>query len=152
VSSARHAASQPGFEVRNRQARRDSAATHGRHRPDAASGKTTTLEALISRANLPAIAFVTKRGDRSFDSARRVPPTSASVASVLEATMRETLKIERARTMRASKGARTLADVHRTVRKLLVKAKDLSADVYLTLDVYLEIVVPRMRDPPRSGE
>lgn len=114
------------------------------------AGKTTTLEALISRAELPAVAFVTKRGERSFADGRRIPPYFREradwqfVASVLEATMRERLKFERAWIMRASKGARTLADVHRNVRKLMEEAKGLSADVYLTLDAYLEIVVPRV--------
>lgn len=114
------------------------------------AGKTTTLEALIHRANLPAVAFVTKRGERSFDAGRRIQPYFREradwqfVASVLEATMRERLKFERAWIMRASKGARSLADVHRTVRKLMETAKGLSADVYLTLDAYLEIVVPRV--------
>lgn len=114
------------------------------------AGKTTTLEALIARANLPAIAFVTKRGERSFGSGRRIQPYFREradwqfVASVLEATMRERLKFERAWIMRASKGARSLADVHRNVRKQMETAKGLSADVYLTLDAYLEIVVPRV--------
>jgi hypothetical protein len=114
------------------------------------AGKTTTLEALIARANLPAIAFVTKRGERSFNDGRRIAPYFREradwqfVASVLEATMRERLKFERAWIMRASKGARTLADVHKTVRTLMETAKGLSADVYLTLDAYLEIVVPRV--------
>lgn len=114
------------------------------------AGKTTTLEALISRANLPAVAFVTKRGERSFGDGRRIAPYFREradwqfVASVLEATMRERLKFERAWIMRASKGARTLADVHRNVRRLMETAKGLSADVYLTLDAYLEIVVPRV--------
>jgi hypothetical protein len=82
------------------------------------AGKTTTLEALISRSGLPAVAFVTKRGEQSFDDARRIEPYFREradwqfVASVLEATMRERLKFERAWIMRASKGARTLADVH----------------------------------------
>src|SRR6266849_2173092 len=114
------------------------------------AGKTTTLEALIARANLPAVAFVTKRGERSFDAGRRIQPYFREradwqfVASVLEATMRERLKFERAWIMRASKGARSLADVHRNVRKQMETAKGLSADVYLTLDAYLEIVVPRV--------
>lgn len=114
------------------------------------AGKTTTLEALIARANLPAVAFVTKRGEMSFSSGRRIQPYFREradwqfVASVLEATMRERLKFERAWIMRASKGARTLADVHRNVRKQMETAKGLSADVYLTLDAYLEIVVPRV--------
>lgn len=114
------------------------------------AGKTTTLEALIARADLPAVAFVTKRGERSFDAGRRIQPYFREradwqfVASVLEATMRERLKFERAWIMRASKGARTLADVHNNVKKQLLTAKGLSGDVYLTLDAYLEIVVPRI--------
>jgi hypothetical protein len=115
------------------------------------AGKTTTLEALIARSGLPAVAFVTKRGEQSFADGRRIEPYFREradwqfVASVLEATMRERLKFERAWIMRASKGARTLADVHANVRKLMVTAKGLSADVYLTLDAYLEIVVPRIQ-------
>lgn len=87
------------------------------------AGKTTTLEALIARASVPAVAFVTKRGEQSFAAGRRIAPYFREradwqfVASVLEATMRERLKFERAWIMRASKGARTLADVHNNVRK-----------------------------------
>jgi hypothetical protein len=114
------------------------------------AGKTTTLEALIARSQLPAVAFVTKRGERSFTDGQRIRPYFREradwqfVASVLEATMRERLKFERAWIMRASKGARTLADVQRNVRRLMETAKGMSADVYLTLDAYLEIVVPRV--------
>lgn len=114
------------------------------------AGKTTTLEALISRSGLPAVAFVTKRGEQSFNGAPRIAPYFREradwqfVASVLEATMREKLKFERAWIMRASKGAKTLADVQRNVREQMKTAKGLSADVFLTLDSYLEIVVPRI--------
>lgn len=114
------------------------------------AGKTTTLEALIARANLPAVAFVTKRGERSFTEGKRIPPYFREradwqfVASVLEAAMRERLKFERAWIMRASKGAQTLADVQKNVRRLAESAKGLSADVYMTLDAYLDIVVPRV--------
>jgi hypothetical protein len=93
------------------------------------AGKTTTLEALISRSGLPAVAFVTKRGEQSFRTGpsgrapiRRIPPYFREradwqfVASVLEATMRERLKFERAWIMRASKGAKTLADVQENVQ------------------------------------
>lgn len=115
------------------------------------AGKTTTLEALVSRSGLKAVAFVTKRGEQSFANARRISPYFREradwqfVASVLEATMRERLKFERAWIMRASKGARSLANVQDNVRVLMRTAKGLSADVYMTLDAYLEIVVPRVR-------
>jgi len=114
------------------------------------AGKTTTLEALISRSQLPAVAFVTKRGERAFSNGRRVEPFLREradwqfVASVLEATMRERLKFERAWIIRASKGASSLADVQGNVRRLMATAKGMSADVYLTLDSYLDIVVPRV--------
>jgi len=114
------------------------------------AGKTTALEALIASANIPAVAFVTKRGERSFGDAKRIAPYFREradwqfVASVLEAAMRERLKFERAWIMRASKGASTLADVQRNVRELAKSAKGLSADVYMTLDAYLDIVVPRV--------
>jgi hypothetical protein len=114
------------------------------------AGKTTTLEALIVRSGVKAVAFVTKRGEGSFSDARVVPPYFREqadwkyVASILEASRREKLKFERSWIIRASKGARSLADVHRNVRKALETAKGIHADVYLTLDAYLEDVVPQI--------
>lgn len=115
------------------------------------AGKTTTMEALIDRARLPALAFVTKRGEQSFTDGRRIPPYFREradwqfVASVLEASLNEKLKFERAWIMKASKGAKTLADVQTKVAKLMEDARPgMSQDVYLTLFNYLEIVVPRV--------
>jgi hypothetical protein len=117
------------------------------------AGKTTTLEALIGRAKLPALGFITKRGERSFQHARRIRPYFRDradwqyVAAVLEATLQEKLKFERAWIMKASKGARTLADVQKNVKELHEKERrGLAADVYLTLDHYLDIVVPRIAE------
>ena len=64
------------------------------------------------------------------------------VASLLESFLGERMKFERAWIMRASKGARTLADVRRTVRELRATAKGLSADMYLQLGEYLDELVP----------
>lgn len=114
------------------------------------SGKTTTLEALVARSGVKAVAFVTKRGEGSFGEARTVQPYFREqadwqfVASILEASRGEKLKFERAWIIRASKGARTLADVQRNVRKAMETAKGMSADVYLTLDAYLDAVVPQI--------
>jgi hypothetical protein len=112
------------------------------------AGKTTTLEAMIVRAKVKAIAFVTKRGEGSFSDARVVPPYFKEqadwkyVASILEASRGEKMKFERSWIIRASKGATSLADVHKNVRKALETAKGIHADVYLTLDAYLDDVVP----------
>jgi hypothetical protein len=114
------------------------------------AGKTTALEALISRSGLTAVTFITKRGEASFTDARRIRPYFREqadwqfVASILEASRSEKLKFERAWIIRASRGADTLADVQRNVRKAMETAKGMSADVYLTLDAYLEAVVPQI--------
>lgn len=122
------------------------------------SGKTTTLEALISRSELRAVAFITKRAEGSFRGGRRIPPYFREradwrfVSAVLEATLRERVKWERSWIMRACKGAGTLADVHDNVRALMAKAKGLSADVYLTLDEYLQVVVPQVTRLPYTDK
>jgi hypothetical protein len=120
------------------------------------SGKTTTLEAMVTRSNLSAIAFVTKRHEGSFRTGWPVPPFFREradwefVSAVLEATLRERLKFERSWIMRACRGAETLADVHRNVRALMAKARGLSGDVYFTLDQYLEKVVPQIAALPQN--
>lgn len=115
------------------------------------SGKTTTLEALVARSGLKAIAFVTKRHEGSFRGEHhRIAPYFREradwqfVSAVLEATLREKMRFERSWIMRACKGAKTLRDVQRNVQRLMYKAKGLSADVYMTLDHYLDIVVPQI--------
>src|SRR5436190_23885550 len=73
------------------------------------AGKTTALEALISRSGLRAVTFITKRGESSFVDAHRIDPYFREqadwqfVASILEASRSEQLKFERAWIIRASK-------------------------------------------------
>jgi hypothetical protein len=161
--------SPPSTRPSDARGRRSSAFVRERHAPiDARSRpalsrsagcvKTTTLEALVARSGLAAIAFVTKRAAASFTEGRTLPPYFREradwqfVSAVLEATLRERLKFERSWIMRACKGARTLADVQRNVRREMDKAKGLSADVYMTLDHYLDIVIPQIeRLPPTSS-
>lgn len=114
------------------------------------AGKTTTLEALITRSGLRALTFLTKRGEGAFGAGRTIAPYFREqadwrfVAAVLEASEGERLKFERAWIMRASKGARTLADVQRNVGRLMETAKGLNADVYFALSEYLAAVVPEI--------
>lgn len=115
------------------------------------AGKTTALEALITRSGLRAVTFVTKRGEGSFTNARRVAPYFRDnagdwqyVAAILEASRGEKLKMERSFIIRASKGATSLAGVHTNVKRLMAdpKVRGLAADMYLCLDAYLDVVVP----------
>jgi len=114
------------------------------------AGKTTALEALVARSGVQAVAFITKRGEGSFGGARIIRPYFEEhtdwkfVAAVLEASRGEKLKFERPWIVRACKGARTLADVQKNVRKAMETAKGLAGDVYLMLNAYLDDVVPQI--------
>lgn len=116
------------------------------------SGKTTTLEAIITRSERRAIAFKTKRGESGFNDFHEIPPFFREksdwryVASILEATMRERMKFERSWIMKASRNAKTLKDVYTNVINLKEKARkdSLSESVYITLEEYLKIVIPQI--------
>jgi len=123
------------------------------------SGKTTTLEALIVRSQLKAIAFVTKRGERSFAPiltpvARFLDPYFREradwqfVSSILEATLHERVKFQRSWIMKVCRGASTLAEVHRNIQKSMKTAKGLNESVYTELDEYFKIVMPELARLP----
>jgi hypothetical protein len=143
------------------------------------SGKTTTLEGLISRSGLQAVAYVTKRGESSFHVMNPIPPYFQEradwkfVQSLLEASTETKLKFEQSWIMRASEGARTLKDVRENINKFLHGVRDtrpvklrkgaeakerwlqkpargLSGDIYYILDKYLDDVMPQLDDMPYS--
>ncbi len=88
------------------------------------SGKTTTMEAIISRANRRAIAFKTKRGESGFNNYREIPPFFEEradwqyVSTLLEAVMREKMKFERPWIMKATQGTNSLREVLENVQML----------------------------------
>jgi hypothetical protein len=121
------------------------------------SGKTTTLEALISRSNLRAVAFITKRGESGFSHARTIPPYFQEradwdfVESILESAMKQRMKFERAWIVKACKSASTLAGVQINVAKLQKEAKrSMDQDMFMLLGEYLKRVVPLIAALPKS--
>lgn len=119
------------------------------------SGKTTTLEGLIGRSGVTALAFITKRGEGSFTAAHRVPvyfedgaggrPYWEFVESIVASTMGQKMKFERAWIVKASKGATTLQQVRVNVGKLQLKAtRSMDQDIYMLLAEYLDIVLPQI--------
>jgi hypothetical protein len=94
------------------------------------SGKTTTLEGLISRSGLRAVAYVTKRGESSFHVMHPIAPYFQEradwkfVQSLLEASTETKLKFEQSWIMRASEGARTLQDVRNNIRRFIKGVPD----------------------------
>jgi len=122
------------------------------------AGKTTALEAMIHRSGRRAIAFITKRGEKSFESGRKILPYFAEradwefIESVIEAIMRQKMKFERAWIIRACKGARTLADVRRNLSSLMEKSKrPMDADLYMLLGEYLDKVLPLIAQLPKTS-
>lgn len=114
------------------------------------SGKTTALEALVSRSGASALAFVTKRGEASFADGRRITPYFRDradwqfVTSIIDATLQEKNKFLRPWIMKICRNTRTLADVQREVRVALTTAKGLNEGVYTQLDAYLDLIVPEI--------
>ncbi|HEY8948481.1 MAG TPA: hypothetical protein VIM56_06325 [Rhizomicrobium sp.] len=111
------------------------------------SGKTTTLEALVSRSGLTALTFVTKRGEKSFADGARVQPYFRDradwqfVTSIIDATLQEKNKFLRPWIMKICRNTRTLADVHGVVREKLETATGINEGVYTQLDAYLDLIV-----------
>lgn len=116
------------------------------------SGKTTTLEALIKRSGLRAIVFKTKIGERVTFGDALIPPYYMTKSdwqytqSLLEATLKERLKFERAWLIRACKGTTSLFEVKRNIDELLAggKLRSMDRDIFTTLQAYLEIVLPQL--------
>lgn len=130
------------------------------------SGKTTTLEAMITRSGLRAVCFVTKRGEGSFSTGRAIMPyfrESADwrfVESILEATMRERMKFQRSWIMKlcepfhdkhGSWGRPScLQDVAANTEIALEHARGLNESVYRELREYLRIVIPQIKKLPKT--
>lgn len=125
-----------------------------------ASGKTTTLEALIHRSQRRAIAFLTKRGEGTFQTMVPVPPYFAEavdwvlVKGLLEATAKTKLKFETSWIIEVSKGARNLQDVQDNIHAAMYPKKvagakprrvsPLAMSVYTVLSAYLELLLPQI--------
>lgn len=125
------------------------------------SGKTTTLRAIVERAGRPAIAFVTKRGER-FEG-QRIPPYLPRegteqipwrlVETIMAAALgQRNMKWERGAIVTAAKGATTLEEVRQNVRKLRDKARGKNEELYMLLGEYLDLVLPEMRSLNASHE
>jgi hypothetical protein len=118
------------------------------------SGKTTTLEALITRSGLKAIAFITKRGEAGFARSHSVPPYYKPradwqfVEGLVNVALGEKVKFEpgmRWAIMAVCKGHRSLREVHRAAQKMASETKkDFLKSVFEKLAAYLEIVIPEL--------
>ena len=126
------------------------------------SGKTTTIEALLSRLpeGFTALVFRTKRGEVEFTGAHRVEPYFRPsvdweyVESLLEAAMKQRLKFERSWVIRASRNATTLRDVYDNIQKQLEneKLRGIDESVYTNLQAYFEKILPQLEEHPFADQ
>lgn len=118
------------------------------------SGKTSTLRAIVLRSGRRALAFATKRGE-DFEGrpirpylpreGERPIPWRLVETILASALGQRSMKYERLWIVNAAKGARSLADVRENVTRLMGKAKGGSADMYMLLGEYLDLVLPEMQ-------
>jgi hypothetical protein len=118
------------------------------------SGKTTTLEALISRSGLRAIAFKTKRGESGFHSQSVIPPFYKTrsdwqyVEGLVGVALQEKVKYEpgmRSGIMKACQGAQDLKGIQRNAKTLSQTSRsEFMRSVFERLVAYLDIVIPEL--------
>lgn len=117
------------------------------------AGKTTTLEALISRSGLRGLVFRTKRGELGFKRAHEVRPHFVEhadwqyVEALIGATLREKAsRFERSYVINLCRGAHRLRDIYERAieRRDDPKTRAIDQGVYTNLAAYLELVLPQI--------
>jgi hypothetical protein len=118
------------------------------------SGKTTTLEGLISRSGLKALAFIVKRGESGFTKYNSVIPFYRPrsdwqfVEGLVNVALGEKVKYEpgmRYGIMQVCKGRKDIKEIQKAAKTFASSAKrDFMKSVYEKLDAYLEIVIPEL--------
>jgi len=119
------------------------------------SGKTTALEALVTRSGSRAVAFLTKRGEDAFHSYSPIEPYFRPrsdwqyVEALIDATLGEKTKYEpgiRSAIMRVTAGTKTPEQVlAKTIEARASARKGFQEDLYTKLQAYLELVVPELQ-------
>jgi len=128
------------------------------------SGKTTTLQALIKRGNYKAIIFKTKIGEKGITEGTIIPPYYKDefdweyASELLEASRKEKLKFERSWIIKYSKTAKNLLEFKSNIDKALAddtsgvkKLRELEKSVLITLQAYLEKILPELQYAPLSN-
>jgi hypothetical protein len=118
------------------------------------SGKTTALEALISRSGLKAIAFKTKRGERGFTKFNLVTPYYKPradwqfVEGLVNVALGEKVKYEpgmRYAIMKVCRGHKDLREIRQAAVDFAKESpREFMKSVYEKLAAYLDIVVPEL--------
>jgi hypothetical protein len=120
------------------------------------SGKTTTIEALLSRANLTSLVFRTKRGELGFKDAHEMLLYFSekgltewrALEGLLSATLNEKVQREpgvRAAIINLCSDGTSLKQIYDKNRKLMKDAKGFMRDVREKINAYLDLVLPQLQ-------
>jgi RNase P subunit RPR2 len=121
------------------------------------AGKTTAIEGLLSRLppDFKALLFSTKRGELTFTQAAQVEPFYRQhtdweyVESLLEAAMKERMRIERSFIINACKGAKSLRQVYNNIVRGRKEARrGFDEAIFTNLQAYFEKVLPQLEANP----
>lgn len=124
------------------------------------SGKTTTIDSIVKDSKMRAILFKTKIGEKELQNGMVVPPFFRQksdwqyVQTLLEASLKERLKFERAWIIEVTQGTSDLHEVKRNLERKLAdeKVRGLSRNVYMTLNAYMENIIPEIDANEFSSE
>lgn len=122
------------------------------------SGKTTTIESLLSRSTRKSIVFKTKIGEKSFVNGHNIPPFFRDrsdyefVKSLIEAYSKEKIFIEKGTLMDLTKGAKSLKEIKESIDNTLTNAKmrAMEKEIYTRLQHYLGNLIPQIESAKLS--
>lgn len=124
----------------------------------AESGKTTAIMSLIKRSGLKAIIMKTKIGEKAISEGSIIPPFYKQefdweyASELLESSRKEKLKFERSWIIKYSRTANNLFEFKKNIDNALseVKLRELEKSVLITLQAYLEKILPELQYAPLS--
>lgn len=122
------------------------------------SGKTTAIMGLIKRSGLKACIIKTKIGEKAISEGSIIPPFYKEsfdweyASELLESSRKEKLKFERSWIIKYSKTATNLLEFKRNIDNALAEGKlrELEKSVLITLQAYLEKILPELQYAPLS--
>jgi hypothetical protein len=122
------------------------------------SGKTTCIMGLIKRSGFKAIIFKTKIGEKAITEGAIIPPFYREdfdweyASELLEASRKEKLKFERSWIIKYSKNANNLLGFKKNIDVALAEGKlrELDKSVLISLQAYLEKILPELQFAPLS--
>ena len=116
------------------------------------SGKTTTIEAFITRSKKQAIVFKTKPGEKVFSTGGQIIPAFFKgrndyefVRALLESSSKERLNTEKTVLMELCQGSTSLEDLKASVDNTLISGAKVRRDVYIRLQHYLDNLIPQLK-------